>query len=164
MLAGSNRAALRYAEKMVESTNGSDPGAWILLGNTLEAGGEGTRAGVAYRRALRLDPGNAAALVDLGDLASEKKDWKVAIGRYSAALRSLKVGRAFASHEDEYELAAIGLAKALIVDGRRRKAMRVLATALGEYPESWILADPPLSAHMPQTVRPRKHGRATNPK
>jgi tetratricopeptide (TPR) repeat protein len=94
---------------------------WFQRGLELEqTGGPVEEVTAAYEKALELDPGSAGALVNLGTIHFNARDWKKAEDYYQKALEA----------DPEYALAHFDLANLYDERGEQKKALEHYAAAL----------------------------------
>jgi Flp pilus assembly protein TadD len=101
-----------------------DPRSWNELGSLRLKRRDFEGAEEAFRRAAKVDPGNAAAHTNLGGLMIIKQDYEAAEEEYRAAV-------AAAPDLDE---ARLGLARAVLFDGREAEGRKLLEEFAASHP------------------------------
>ena len=123
-----NEAAEEY--RKVLALNPRAPGIHYRVGRLLLAGPRGPTTLDDARREfgeeLTIDPNNAAAEYELGEMARQARQWDQAIEHFTRAVRL----------EPEFTEALIGLGKSLVSAGRAREAVAPLENAVKLDPQN----------------------------
>jgi tetratricopeptide (TPR) repeat protein len=123
-----NEAAEEY--RKVLSLNPKLPGIHCRLGRLLLAGPRGPAtmddARREFEKELTIDPSNAAAEYELGEMAREARQWDQAIEHFARAARL----------ESQFAEALIGLGKSLVSAGRTQDAVAPLQNAVRSEPQN----------------------------
>lgn len=90
----------------------------LLLGNSADASSDAAKH--EFEEELKVDPANAAAEYQLGEMASEARDWPEAISRFENAIRI----------NPQAAMAYIGLGRTLVSAGRATEAVAPLERAV----------------------------------
>jgi tetratricopeptide (TPR) repeat protein len=123
-----NEAIEEY--RKVLALNPRAPGIHYRVGRLLLAGPRGPTtlddARREFEEELTIDPGNAAAEYELGEVARQARQWDQAIEHFARA----------AQLEPEFTEALIGLGKSLVSAGRAREAVAPLENAVKLDPQN----------------------------
>ena len=123
-----NEAIEEY--RKVLALNPRAPGIHYRVGRLLLAGPRGPTtlddARREFEEELTIDPGNAAAEYELGEMARQARQWDQAIEHFARA----------AQLEPEFTEALIGLGKSLVSAGRAREAVAPLENAVKLDPQN----------------------------
>jgi len=128
--AGRGGDAARLLEPVL-AAGGAGPSAWLLMGLARNATGDPNGAEECFRRALKLQPGHAAAMVNLGDARRRAGAPEEAEQWYRRALE-----------HDPGNLPALNNLSTLLAEtGRGREALEVLERLTSAHPRfapGWI--------------------------
>src|SRR5438094_517387 len=111
---GPNKKAIKLIDDYLSKTDPNDVDLLLLKGNILDILLEYDQSVPIYRKVLRIEPKNARALIDLGDVYVNKDAHRKAIPYYDRALRLIKLGQnssglySYSHKEDEFVAACVG--------------------------------------------------------
>lgn len=134
--------ALRLIDEYLSTINRNDVRLLVLKGNIYDSQGKFAEAKKAYDKAIRIDPNNTHALIDLGEYyAFCGHDYRKALRHFDKVLHLLESGRYGDNQEEAYVEACSEKASILLKLGRVREALKCIVRGLERFPTSRLLSD-----------------------
>jgi len=148
------RGAIQLLDKYLGEIDPTDVDVLLLKGHILDSIHEFDQALTAYRKVLRIEHNNAAALNELGGYYSNiRHDYPKALRYHGRALALIETGRFHRDEEDEFIEACTEKAAALLELNRPMDALRCIVHGLEKYPAAILLGDALQSAQQRYQAR-----------